>query len=374
MSRRLRTNRSFRGLIDLKLTGALLAVLFLSGVAQAEPYLAVQQGFACVQCHVNPTGGGQRNLYGNTFAQTIMPAKQLDTGNAIWTGELNSFFSLGGDARASARVSKTPDTDAENAFDLDQFRAYFTAAVIPQRLYAYVDEQFAPGGALNREAYAVYWSASHSWYVKAGQMYLPFGLRLEDQTAFTRQVSGINMTTPDRGVEFGWTAANKWEAQLAISNGAGGGAEVDNGKQYSAQWAFIRPWWRIGLAGNLNDAAAGRRTAAGIFGGLRTGPIVWLAELDVVEDKSLPGGRDLGAALIEGNYLLRKGHNLKITYEYYEPNRDISNDAQTRASAAYEFTPFQFLQLRLIARFNDGIPQVDAQHQRLLMLQAHAFF
>ena len=60
----------------------------------------------------------------------------------------------------------------------------------------YIDEQVAPGGALNREAWGMFWSADHTWYVKAGQMYLPFGLRLQDQTAFVKRATGIDMTDP----------------------------------------------------------------------------------------------------------------------------------------------------------------------------------
>ena len=86
--------------------------------------------------------------------------------------------------------------------------------MIPDRLLVYVDEQVAPGGALNREAWGMFWWDDHTWYVKAGQMYLPFGLRLQDQTAFVQQITNINMTTPDQGLEVGWEKG-PWDAQLA---------------------------------------------------------------------------------------------------------------------------------------------------------------
>ena len=52
-------------------------MLALAGTAQAEPYLAAQMGLKCAQCHVNPTGGGMRNVYGNTFAQTTLAQKRI---------------------------------------------------------------------------------------------------------------------------------------------------------------------------------------------------------------------------------------------------------------------------------------------------------
>jgi len=200
---------------------------FLILPAHAEPYLAVQMGMKCGQCHVNPTGGGERNTFGNVFAQTQLPVRRIDTGTDVWTGEVAKFLSLGGDLRFDASYTQIPHSPSVNQFDLEQARVYLDASPIPQRLSVYVDEQVAPGGALNREAYGVYWSADHSWYVKAGQMYLPFGFRLQDQTAFVRQVSGINMTTPDKGAEFGWERG-AWDAQFTVSNGTAGGSNSCN--------------------------------------------------------------------------------------------------------------------------------------------------
>jgi len=357
------------------LVRSLLALLSLIAcAAHAEPYLAVQLGLKCGQCHVNPTGGGLRTAFGDIFAQSVLPAQHLDTALDNWTGQLGPYFRVGGDLRFDASVTQLPGSSSVQQFALEQGRVYLEADVIPNRLLAYVDEQVAPGGALNREAYLLYWSATHDWYVKAGQMYLPFGLRLQDQTAFILTATGINMTTPDQGVEFGWEHGH-WDAQLAASNGTAGGAVTSDGKQYSTQLAYVDSRWRVGLAANRNDQAGGAKSAAGLFGGLKTGPIVWLAQAEITDDRSIANGygKEL-ATLLEADWLIARGNNLKITDEFLNPNRAVPNGAETRWSLVYELTPIQFLQIRAGFRWGDGIPQDDSEHQRLYFLEAHGFF
>jgi hypothetical protein len=226
--------------------GALLCSLL---IAHAEPYLAVQTGS---EVRSVPRQSDRRRLAhglrGCVRAECVMPQHHLDTGADTWVGEINRFLSVGGDLRFDGEYETTtravPSVDS---FALEQARIYLERNGHPQSpRRAYVDEQVAPGGALNREAYGMYWSASHEWYLKAGQLYLPFGLRLQDQTAFIQTASGINMTTPDQGVEFGWEH-NAWDAQFAVSNGTAAGPEVDHGKQYSGQLIYVEPQWRLGL-------------------------------------------------------------------------------------------------------------------------------
>jgi len=354
---------------------ALLALLyFTASSARAEPYLALQLGLKCSQCHVNPTGGGLRTTFGDIFAQTVLPAQHLDSAFDNWTGQVGQYLRSGGDLRFDASLTQVPQTRSVQQFALEQTRVYLEADVIPNRLLAYVDEQVAPGGALNREAYLLYWSATHDWYVKAGQMYLPFGLRLQDQTAFILTATGINMTTPDQGVEFGWEHG-RWDAQLAVSNGTAGGAVTGNGKQYSTQLAYVESRWRLGVAANRNDQSIGAKNAYGVFAGLKTGPVVWLGQAEITDDRSIAAGQGKElATLIEADWLITRGNNLKITEEFLNPNRAVPNGEQTRLSVVYELTPVQFLQIRGGVRWNDGIPQDNSQHQRLYFVEAHGFF
>jgi hypothetical protein len=91
------------------------------------------------------------------------------------------FLSVGGYLRFQAACTKEPDTTSTNQFDLEQARVYPDVNLIAQRL----------------------------------------GLRLQDNTAFVQQITGINMTTSDKGVEFGWERGS-WDAQLAVSYGTAG--------------------------------------------------------------------------------------------------------------------------------------------------------
>src|SRR5437870_2029718 len=79
-----------------------------AGPFGAEPYLAVGQGPKCSQCHVNPTGGGLRNAFGNVFAQTQLPAHRVDTGSDVWAGQLSRYLALGADLRFDAQAQQVP--------------------------------------------------------------------------------------------------------------------------------------------------------------------------------------------------------------------------------------------------------------------------
>lgn len=352
----------------------LAAAWLLPQLAGAEPYFAVRQGVKCATCHVNPSGGGMRNAYGNTWAQTVLPAKRIEIADLeMWTGAINKYLAVGGNLRANGTYVDVPNSDTQSEFEVEEMRVYGAATIVPDRLVLYADQRIAPGGTINLEAYARVSTADQRWYLKAGQMFLPYGWRLEDDGAFIRQATGIGFATPDNGVEVGWET-NLWSTQLAITNGTAGGPEEDEGKQVSLRTEHIQPGWRLGASFNYNDADAGERKMQGIFAGVRTGPIAWLAEADYIIDDSFEERRKIAAGLIEGNWMFRQGHNLKLTAEYFEPDDDVDEDEQNRFSAVYEYVPFQFLQLRLGVRVYDGIPQNDQQNRDVYFVSVHGFF
>lgn len=353
---------------------ALLALLACGStrVAFAEPYLAVQQGYKCVTCHVNPTGGGLRNSFGLVFAENVMPASPLPAAAPVWLGQvLQDIVRVGGDLRTDWSRTTIPGSPTQQEFSLEQFRLYADVSLIPNRLGLYVDEQVAPGAAQTMEAYARYGDTS-DWYVKAGHFYLPFGWRLQDQTAFVRTVTGINMTTPDTGIEVGLERAN-WSGQLDVTNGAAN-AGTGKGYQVTGNLVHVQSIWRIGVSSAFTQSDAGDRSMYALYAGVRTGPVAWLGEADLVRQAGYPDGtRTMIPALAEADWEICKGNNLKLTYEYSDPERSVANNAQTRWSVVYELTPLPFVQARAGFRRYQGIPQNNLQNETFGFLELHVF-
>lgn len=358
------------------IAGLLTAVAILAAVlpfpAQAEPYLAVMLGYKCSACHVNPTGGGMRNAFGNAFAQSLMPAHKLPESAPAWTGRVGEMVRLGGDLRNSWSRTAVPGQATQRNSGLDHLRLYGDVDVIPGRLGIYVDESLAPGTARTLEAYVRFADQQAGWYVKGGQFYVPFGWRLQDNSAFVRQVSGINMTSADNGVEIGLERP-EWSAQVALTNGSAN-AGTGSGHQVTAQAVWVKPIGRIGAAASFTSSNAGNRRVLGVFAGVRTGPLAWLGEADLVQDDGFPEGRRSHVAWLgEVNWGFRRGHNLKLTTEYFDPDRNIREDQKLRHSLLYEYTPLPFLQLRVGVRRYQGIPQNDLDNRRMMFLEVHAF-
>ena len=354
-----------------------LSPLAISLSAFAEPHLAIQTGLKCGVCHTSPSGGGMRTIYGNIFAQQELPAHSLlepgETPN-FWTGKVLEYLAVGGDVRGGWSQTSVPGQETTSDSDLEEFLGYVDLQLIPGNLNAYVDAKLLPEDAVIREGYVKLSTSNGRYYLRGGQFFLPYGLRIQDDSAFIRQIPGINYNTPDNGWEVGLEKDN-WSAQLAVTRGTAGGPEIDSGKQYSALVTYVTPKWRVGGSLNYNDSSVGDRRMQNIFGGIRTGRINWLAEIDYIIDEGTPTGRrESWMSFVEANIAARKGHNFKLTFEYYDPDVDVSEDQQNRLSVVWEYFPIKFLQTRIGYRWNDGIPQNPAQNRESVFAEVHIPF
>ena len=180
-------------------------------------------------------------------------------------------------AATSRSTFRAPRDESEWA--VSRSTVYAEVRLVPQLLSLYADQKIAPDDSENREAYLLLTPMQGKFTVKAGQMFLPFGLRLQDDDTFVRQATGVNFLTPDDGVELGLELA-KWSAQLAVIEGESGADD-----QLSGSAVYVQPKWRVGASVNTSEDAFGDREMQSVFGGLKTGPISWLAELSLINGR-----------------------------------------------------------------------------------------
>ncbi len=352
--------------------------LLCVGLVQAEPYLAFKTGNKCVACHVNPIGGGMRSTYGAAYGATLLPESTYTGAGNFDVGQITPAIRFGGDLRFNFDAESPDDGEDSRGFQVQSGQIY--VAITPESLPVsfYLDEQIAPGGALNREAYGMLkFGDDKRHYVRAGKIMLPYGIRLEDDDAFIRQASQVTFDNSDNGVEMG-LEFNDAVINLLASNGTSALSNDDNAFQYGVRGEYVREHWRIGSSAIYNDAEAGARLMVNLFAGFTYGPLTVLGEVDLIRDDSkenIPGEPEKAiATFLEGNFEVAQGHNVKLTTEFFDPDDNIDENEQTRHSAVYEYTPYAHIQLRAGVRFNEDIPQIPNQNTDQAFGQVHFYF
>jgi len=356
----------------------LLVVLsagFFADKSQAEPYLAVRSNQPCSACHVNPTGGGARNAFGNYYGTQVLPARAGDT--ALFDGgALTDTLRLGANFRAGFGHQDTEQAEASQGFETQSAQLYFHIKPKGVPFSLYIDEQVAPGAAINREAFVLMQLGAQD-YLKTGRIFMPYGLRLEDDSAFVRQLTQFNFDNSDNGVELGLYLGSL-AIHSVISNGASSTTNDDNRLHYLTRWEYLGGTWRLGANVSLNDAEAGQRLTTGFYAGVNLWDYALLFEWDSVVDESIQTaqGHDQSqqAGLIELNRLLQPGLNLKLTAEYLDPDTRTENDLRTRYSTLLEYTPYANLQLRGGLRISDDIPQRPSGNHNQVFMQLHVYY
>ncbi len=364
-------------LVALSIAAFVLALLPTEGAA--EPFLAVREGMKCSACHVNQTGAGMRNAYGNVYTQTLLPMKQLGKTppNPFFMPKINDSISMGGAFRFSNKSLFPEEGDNTNGFEISTGNLYLEAQLLPGFLSFYLDQSFGSGGTSSREAFIMVSDVDSHLYFKGGRMLLPYGFAIWDDDAFIRRTTGFNFSVQDLGVQVGWQP-NHWDLSATVSNGTQGGTENNTKKQITTNASWVHPRGRIGGSYSINESNTAKRQVVGASAGTRFGRLDLLGEFDVIMDENDSGELqkhgDQQVAYAEANLLLTQGLSLKVAYDYWDPFTDVNEDARSMFRVGLEPFVAPFLQVRLFYRHREAPPQVTAENRDDVFLEIHAFF
>ncbi|NQZ86168.1 MAG: hypothetical protein HRT54_01145 [Colwellia sp.] len=363
------------------LTGLLFISLSISFTIKAEPYLAIKNNLKCAACHVNPNGGGLRNDFGRIYGQNLLPAKasSYDSGKLA---RLTQYLTVGADSRFNGTYQKTAQKsdNTSQGFEISSTQLYLNIEIPDSGLSLYIDQQVAPGSAINREALVMYQFEQNNLfdgsYLKAGKLFLPYGLRIEDDSAFIRQVTGMNFDNSDNGVEYGVSYKNT-SANFYVANGTSQASNNDDSLLYGLRVEHLFSSFRLGMSAVLNDGDQ-QVQMLNLYGGAQWRDLTFLAEIDylTLEKSNSFTQQDIKqlVTLAEVNYQWRQGWNFKLTAEFFDPDQDVDEDEQTRYSFITEYTPLSNVQLRLGFRLKQDIPQKPQQNSDMVFIQSHFYF
>jgi hypothetical protein len=352
--------------------------------------MALREGASCADCHTNRTGGGMRSLLVEMHTADVL---HLKDGEGIFpdppegfSPQVASWMRVGVDFRvvdtltfrddpdASGRVDNNTafrDPDA-NDIDVDQATVYAGVDLVPEHLMFYVDQRFAPGGADNREAFAlVDQMLPGEAYIKAGRFFPAWGLKLQDDEAFVNSAPGFTFDRTLTGVEVGRGGMGlNWFLTIAE------GTEDDDLDQLYMGSVFYltEKGFMMGASAAHDEPDDNELNAFAWFGGFSAGRLVALAQGTYMDTDVAGVDTQSWAGYGELNYLFAGWLNGKLAFDYIDPDVDTSDDARNRVSVGVEPFLDEFLQLRVFYRVLNGPQDQPSANQDELTLELHLFF
>jgi hypothetical protein len=344
--------------------------LVLATASFSLPRFSSQMNLPCASCHIDPAGGGMRNTFGMNFGRDDISVKAWQEEFALddFSTKLNNTISYGADFRfLGFYQSKTsPDASLSSFFPM-QMDLYFNLAV-SKKINLYVNPAFGPYGRL--EAFAVAKVLPLSGYVKLGRFAPSHGLRYDDHTSFILQGTPFrNAGGQQSGVELG---LNPGPVNImgAITNGVRGDIDVGLPK---AVFGKIEGHGALGpvnlMAGvsSYNDASGGEKlnllegygaltlsqqlTIMGTVEQIQGNSGLMSVSSDLNQRNTLNSDLKQLAVLVEADYVLMQGFDLKFMYDFFDPNTDVKSGTAQRYSGGFEFMPIGGVEVRPMYRY-----------------------
>jgi hypothetical protein len=160
-----------------------------------------------------------------------------------------------------------------------------------------------------------------------------------------------------------------------MTNGTSSVANNDDNFMFGIKAEKLFSGFRVGGTAVINTADENEQRFWNLYGGAAWGELVFLTEIDLIQTAQITGDDiEQFVGLAELNYQLLKGWNLKLTGEYYDPDRTITNNHETRSSLVVEYAPISNVQIRVGLRPSEGIPQQPSRSSEKFFLQSHVYF
>lgn len=359
-----------RSIFRVLVLGTVIAAATLNtDPANALPRYSAQYGQNCVLCHVNPTGGGMRSEYATQY---LIPEEIAARG---WEeGEMQNMsprispnITLGVDLRS---LLYQQEGGAGSSFAM-QGDLYINLE-LSQKFGAYVEQGLNGSG----EVFGIARADLLDSYLKAGRFIPDYGWRFADHQMFNRRylTDGGGSESPaglyGQGFEVG-VSPGGFSASAALLGGS-----QRNGDNYSARALYQTNLGdiNVGLGGSVLRRQLGQeaRRAAGGLWYLAYGPVTWLGEIDETKQDGQLGNM----VSQELAFQVKKGYDLRLTYNFQDPDRAQKNGSRQRYGAGVSAMPRPYFGFSLMANYWDLEPgsAIDDEDRLEGELMVHFFY
>jgi len=330
---------------------AILAVLAFamlqSQSAHALPRYTAQYGQSCILCHVNPSGGGMRSEYASQF---LVPEEIAAKG---WSAEEMDYIS----PRISPNITLGVDLrsllyqqEGGNGSGFAMQGDLYVNVEMSSRFGAYVEQGLNGSG----EIFGIGRFDMLDGYFKAGRFIPDYGWRFSDHGMFNRRylTDSAGSDSPaglySEGFEVG-VSPGGFTASAALLGGS-----QQNGDNYSGR-ALYQTYFgnlNLGVGASLLRRQLGTeaRRAAGGFYYLALGPLTWLGQIDETKQDNLLGNM----VTQEVTLTVSKGYDLRLTYNFQDPNRALQNGFRQKYGAGISAMPRPYFGWSLMANYWDN--------------------
>lgn len=345
--------------------------------ARAVPRYSARYGQTCGLCHVNPTGGGMRGLYASQY---IVPEEMAWSvpEQSILDGidpEIAPNVTIGADLRMLHFYSEDK-AQTTNFFQMQG--DLYVNFQMGERYAMYFDK----GITTSYELFGLANVLPASGYLKAGRFMPAYGWRFDDHTAYVREQLGFFPPgNTDVGIEAGFYPGS-FSLNAAVLNGNRGSTRDNNTELAGVVRGAYRfsagdASFALGTSGYWNPGPQADEGHGGVFGYATWRNFTWVGETDW--RRTDPADEGHVTALIashELSYLIRKGFEVKGTYDFYDPDWNLKTGAQARYGGGVFAMPSPFIGLEALVRatqFDNG-SELSGDDFLDTILQVHFFY
>ncbi|HTX19644.1 MAG TPA: hypothetical protein VMG34_13395 [Bacteroidota bacterium] len=366
-------------------------LVFTTAPVRALPRFASRVGARCEACHVNPSGGGMRNTFGSTYGREELPIHTYkmvqDTGEDgkptltkedvtnidDYSTAITPNLSYGGDFRSL--IFYEQNTKGSSLFQMqgDLYLDYR----LNRQFIVFVDKELYSGFQLFGLARVL----PLGGYLKVGQFVPAYGTKIDDHNAFIRggpyfptnpAIAGYRQglifgeRAEQTGVEVG-VAPSIFSLQAGLFDGAPfSGLNATGATKFKSfsfrgdatiQSEHINVIGGVSFYNDPNPDPTEKATIYGAFGSVTVLRELTLnGELDYL--KTPYSGTDVTGYMTftELNYRVADGVDLKLGYDFYDPDKNLKTGSSTRITVGAEFFLMSGVEVRPLYRINREQP------------------